>query len=655
MSRVFVDTEVRLSHSVAFGPHKAVGDGSRLLVVAWQVEGGEPCTWHAGQPAPQRLLGLLADPRVQVVAHNAIFDALVLERRLPGCPPIDRARLDCTAARASAIQLPAGLDAALAALGAPADVRKDTAGAELMLDFAVAVKDRRGSRKLPPLEPEEAPEQFAQVVQYCAQDLRALVWLDARLPALSNFERRVWLAHNAVNARGVLVDGQLAAAMNRVGLAAQQIAEAAFVRETGVPPRSPAKVHAWFASRCAPGSALPEGMGKPTMPAWRKLLAHDPQALEMLRLRSAASNNPGAKALKFVEQACDDGRCRDLFRYAGTATKRWASGSDEDAGESGSNVQNLARGELDPGIVSAARDALLAGADASDVDFICGDVRGALSAMQRSIFVPGEGALYLIEDYAKIEAVVAAVAADHKQRVADIRGNAPLYERAAAETFATPLERVDKAQRQVGKLTELMSQYQGGAARLLQSLQASGAQADLALAERAVAAWRRLNLPIVRLWAELTEGFGRCATTGAAVKVAGGRARFERHPDHLRLVLPSGEHLRYWHPKAVRSYDGRWRLSASRFKHGTAVEAHLHGGVLMENLASGISRDVLADALARCHEQGVAVVLHVHDEIVAEGPASQQPALRQLMRTMPEWGREFALTTAGEAVTRYTK
>jgi DNA polymerase len=57
-----------------------------------------------------------------------------------------------------------------------------------------------------------------------------------------------------------------------------------------------------------------------------------------------------------------------------------------------------------------------------------------------------------------------------------------------------------------------------------------------------------------------------------------------------------------------------------------------YGGKLVENLVQAIARDILADSLLRVDEAGYNVVMHVHDEIVAEmengkGSASEMSAI----------------------------
>jgi DNA polymerase len=70
-------------------------------------------------------------------------------------------------------------------------------------------------------------------------------------------------------------------------------------------------------------------------------------------------------------------------------------------------------------------------------------------------------------------------------------------------------------------------------------------------------------------------------------------------------------------------------------------------------------RELLAEALVQAEDCGLAPVLHVHDEIVCEVPASDADdgaeALHHIMTTVPEWAEGFPLGAAGHVGRRYRK
>ena len=74
-----------------------------------------------------------------------------------------------------------------------------------------------------------------------------------------------------------------------------------------------------------------------------------------------------------------------------------------------------------------------------------------------------------------------------------------------------------------------------------------------------------------------------------------------------------------------------------------------HGGKLCENLDQAIARDILMNSMLAVSRAGYPVVLHVHDEIVAEvrhGWGSVKE-FEQIMSQMPAWAAGWPVKAAG--------
>jgi DNA polymerase len=76
-----------------------------------------------------------------------------------------------------------------------------------------------------------------------------------------------------------------------------------------------------------------------------------------------------------------------------------------------------------------------------------------------------------------------------------------------------------------------------------------------------------------------------------------------------------------------------------------------------ENAVQAICRALLATAMLHLDEAGYLVVLHIHDEVVAEVPegAGDVREFERLMCEVPDWAQGFPMKTEGWRATRYRK
>jgi DNA polymerase len=77
----------------------------------------------------------------------------------------------------------------------------------------------------------------------------------------------------------------------------------------------------------------------------------------------------------------------------------------------------------------------------------------------------------------------------------------------------------------------------------------------------------------------------------------------------------------------------------------------------VENIVSGIARDLLADAMLRIENAGYPIVLHVHDEIVCEVLAGfgSTEEFTCLMTQRPSWALDLPIAAKAWTGPRYCK
>ena len=138
--------------------------------------------------------------------------------------------------------------------------------------------------------------------------------------------------------------------------------------------------------------------------------------------------------------------------------------------------------------------------------------------------------------------------------------------------------------------------------------------------------------------------------------------------DILHVRLPSGRDLHYHQPRLsiVRDRLNRGDCYQITFMgyNSNAMKGPIgwhrletFGGRLFENGSQAIARDLQADAMVRCERRGYPVVMHLHDEIIAEVPIGQGSLaeMTEIMIERPAWASWWPIRGAGWRGERYRK
>ena len=195
----------------------------------------------------------------------------------------------------------------------------------------------------------------------------------------------------------------------------------------------------------------------------------------------------------------------------------------------------------------------------------------------------------------------------------------------------------DKVGRGTGKIADLALGY-GGSLGAWRRFAPDSDESDAEIGAH-VTKWRSQHRAIVRFWYALENAVKRSVRTGERVKL--GNLAAECIDNTLFITLPSGRKLAY--PEAHLG-PGKFNSTQVHFKdNAKAAWKEIRGwyGTWVENVVQAISRDLLAAAMQRLEAAGYPVVLHCHDEAVAEVPegfGSADEFLR-LMLALPDWAK----------------
>jgi DNA polymerase len=614
-----------------------------LCCVLYDTDSGEIEIWERGQPRPA-LLERADESGAQLAAHNATgFDRFGAER-LGWC--WDYEEWIDTSELARAAGLPGGLDAlATRWLG----LAKDKVASRFTVGLSSVRRPARGPEKRERgALPACGPAEMARVIPYCLSDVEVLAHGWPVLETWQGIEPDVQRVERTINDRGVQFDIQLAKRLLEEDERNGELALEQAARELGRGGWTPERVRQVASSPaqfCAHTGA--DDATKATIDQIIQANeAHgtNREAVLLSRARQSLASIARGKLEAGLARVSPDGRLRDSHRYIGGHTWRWSG--------RGMQLQNMPRPSkrfeswADAEICALA-DRVLAGehCDADEIDLL---LRACIHAK------PGH--TLLVEDFSGVEArALAWAAGDAAGLAVHAEGKRDPYKVAAQSIFGVRYEDVTKDQRQAGKVAELACGYGGGAGAIARfaatlgvNLAASGVDE-----QTIVDGWRNAHKPIVRFWYDCERALAN------AIEGKRGRVScFDFVPSDgsaVAVLMPNGRPLVYNNPKVSRGERGRPELSYL----GHHSREKLYGGKIVENLIQSMCRELLAEALVQAEDCGLAPVLHVHDEIVCEVPASDADdgaeALHHIMTTVPEWAEGFPLGAAGHVGRRYRK
>jgi DNA polymerase bacteriophage-type len=204
---LFLDSETRSRTDISAGTDRYTRDAECMIVTYAFVTGPAKIWFPRVDPIPADLQEHLNDPNVLLIAHNAAFDRLILQRALKINTGVARWR--CTMAGASAHGLPGSLEALGKVCMLTADEGKLVDDKGLIHTFCVP---QASNGKF--IEPLDAPIEWARFCAYAIRDTEALRSIFNRMPQVNygGVNLRSWMLDQLVNERGFGFDVKLAQA-----------------------------------------------------------------------------------------------------------------------------------------------------------------------------------------------------------------------------------------------------------------------------------------------------------------------------------------------------------------------------------------------------------------------------------------------------------
>lgn len=689
---------------------------TEVLILSFAFGDDDVERWIPGDPLPQRLFDALAAGAI-LVAHNAYFELVIWNKvcvKRYGFPPLRPEQVIDTMAIAYAHSLPGSLDGCSKAIGLK--VHKSDTGRRVMLKLC---RPKGWTEDGEPIWIERAdePELFDILYEYCDNDVVVEREVEKKLPALKPSEQATWVLDFKINQRGVPIDVASVHAAKKVIEEETRALNTELRKLTNgfVPAATnPGKIIAWL--RDVKGVEV-HSLTKADV---RELLDRDDldkDARRVLEIRQQGGKTSVKKLDAMLACVSADGRARGLHQFHAASTGRWGGrriqqqnmprpvlkGGEIDwvfemlARENAYQALDLMYGEITPPVSSCLRGMI---ATKPGRRFVVSDFSN----------VEGRVLPWLSGEEWKLDLF----------RAIDSGAGKDIYLVSASGIFGEEIDDKEDPRRQVGKVSELALGYQGGPGAYasmaanyaivvedilpviwpvsseerretaIQSWESIGKARKVMSRDAWVAAelvkipWREKHPMTVAYWRDIEDAaIAAVEQPGRITKVGRGIStiQFRMAGSFLFMRLPSGRCLAYPYPKLIwrkmpwKDRDGKAvckivltyfsRIDESKkakivpdhYNSSKWARVATYGGELTENADQAVSRDLLRDALFRAEAAGYPIVMHVHDEGVAELPVGKGTLaeLNEIMAVVPPWAAGLPMASAGWEGSRYRK
>lgn len=613
-----------------------------VLLFAYSFDGGETqvIDLAQGEELPEEVVEAAFDEGVVKTAFNANFERTCLSKHFGRY--LSPESWHCSAVQAAMLALPRSLEEVGAVLGLEQQKMKE--GKDLIRYFCMPCKPTKANGGRTRNLPCHAPEKWELFKTYCIRDVDVEKGIRRKLRhfPIRESEMELYRLDQKINDRGVLVDRELVRQAVSCDLLYKDIVTKRAYELTGLEnPNSVAQIKSWLGEN---GVEM-ESLSKKAVTGL--INESDGEVQELLRLRLLMAKTSVKKYEAMERAVCSDGRVHGMLRFYGAnRSGRWSGQIIQ--------LQNLPQNHIPD--LELARSLVKQGRF-EDVELLYDSTTSVLSELIRTAFIPKPGCRFVVADFSAIEARVMGWLSGEEWVMDVFRGEGRLYEMTASRMFGIPLEQIHKGspERVKGKVASLACQY-GGAAGALVSMGALDMGLSVEELPPLVSAWRKANPNMTQFWWDVDAAAVKAVTEKK--KTRAGRIAFEYKSGILFVELPSGRKLSYVKPRMALNKFGRNGLTyegVAENKKWSRIETY--GPKLVENIVQGTARDLLAEAMLRVEVKGYPIVMHCHDEIIAEVPEGTGfvEEMCAIMAVQPDWAEGLPLRADGYECAFYKK
>jgi DNA polymerase len=666
--------------------------------------------WVYGCKPPTALFEIIRNGGL-IGAWHSLFEYFIWRHQCHlkmGWPELPYEQTVDIMAHSYAHSLPGGLDNCAAILGT---TQKDKEGKRLIRKFSLPRSPTKSDSRLRLTIYDDLAD-GQKFLDYNVRDVQAEVEIANRIPHLSEFERRVWLCDQAINIRGVQIDTELLDKLINFYNGIERKLNAELQDLTGEvvsTVNENKKLTEWLRSRV--GSIKIGGLTKAEVKHYLTLPI-PPDCHRVLEIRQILGQSSVKKLFAIKRRLCSDGRLRGLFQYAGAdRTGRWAGRGPQaqnlvklKAETAVFDIQTL--DELlerydrpVTAIASCLRSCFVA---KDEYDLVCSDF-SAIEAIGMAMMAGEQWRIDVFRTHGKIYEMSASKITGipfdefqlHKERTGEhhpLRSKiGKVAELASAyggwinawKNFGAdehfPPRKIERDEWFYWRRRTLP--YTDNPIYELTT--------DEQIREK-ILRWRHESPNIVAFWggqyreAPLANTswkweFGYKVSSrifyreyhgleGAAVQAIldpGKEYSYREisyyvHNDILYCRLPSGRNLTYHNPQLETVIDRYSRMEIYRIsymgwntdpKKGPRgwIRLYTHGGKLAENIIQAACREIMANAMVNLEDANYPLVLHVHDEPIAEVPKGfgSIEEMECIMSVPPDWAHDWPIKATG--------